>query len=185
MRKFLEIYLSFLKIGSFTIGGGYVMIPLMQDLAIKEKKWCTEEEVLEYVTIAQSLPGMFGANVATNIGYKVGGIVGSMCAVLGIITPSLLIITAFASVYDTVMEVDIIQNAFRGIQSAVLALLFLTALNLYKQAVKTNFQKVLLVIAVLLTIILNFSPFYLIISGIIIGIVYSTITSNKAEKEKE
>ncbi len=185
MNKFLEIYLSFLKIGSFTIGGGYVMIPLMQDLAVKDKKWCTEEEVLEYVTIAQSLPGMFGANVATNIGYKVGGLLGSTCAVLGMITPSLVIITAFASVYDKLMEIALIQNAFRGIQSAVLAILFLTALNLYKQAVKTNFQKFLLAVAILLTIFLNFSPFYLIISGIVIGIVHSIISGNKSKVEKE
>ncbi len=184
MNKLLEIYICFLKIGSFTIGGGYVMIPLMQDLAVKEKKWCNEEEVLEYITIAQSLPGMFGANVATNIGYKVGGLFGAACAVLGMITPSLVIITAFASVYDTLMEIAIIQNAFRGIQSAVLAILFLTALNLYKQAVKTNFQKFLLVIAILLTILLNFSPFYLIISGIVIGIVYSIINGSKVKEEE-
>ncbi len=181
MNKYLEIYLSFLKIGSFTIGGGYVMIPLMQDLAVKEKKWCTDEEVLEYVTIAQSLPGMFGANVATNIGYKVGGVLGAASAVLGMITPSLVIITAFASIYDTIMTIDIIQNAFKGIQSAVLALLTLTAINLYKQAVKTNFQKVLLALAVGLTMLLSFSPFYLIISGIVIGIVYSV---SKAKKEE-
>ncbi len=184
MNKLLEIYLCFLKIGSFTIGGGYVMIPLMQDLAVKEKKWCNEEEVLEYITIAQSLPGMFGANVATNIGYKVGGLFGAMCAVLGMITPSLVIITAFASVYDTIMTIDIIQNAVRGIQSAVLAILFLTALKLYKQAVKTNFQKLLLCIAILLTIFLNFSPFYLIISGIAIGVIYSIKTGTKVKEEK-
>ncbi len=184
MNKFLEIYLCFLKIGSFTIGGGYVMIPLMQDLAVKEKSWCNEEEVLEYITIAQSLPGMFGANVATNIGYKVGGLFGAMCAVLGMITPSLVIITAFASVYDTLMEINIIQNAFRGIQSAVLAILFLTALNLYKQAVKTNFQKFLLIVAILLTLLLNFSPFYLIISGIVIGIVYSIVKGAKVKEEE-
>ncbi len=184
MNKLLEIYLCFLKIGSFTIGGGYVMIPLMQDLAVKEKKWCNEEEVLEYITIAQSLPGMFGANVATNIGYKVAGLFGAMCAVLGMITPSLVIITAFASVYDTLMTIDIIQNAFRGIQSAVLAILFLTALKLYKQAVKTNFQKFLLCIAILLTIVFNFSPFYLIISGIVIGIIYSIKIGGKVKEEE-
>ncbi len=176
MNKFLEIYLAFLKIGSFTIGGGYVMVPLMQDLAIKEKKWCTDDEFLEYVTIAQSLPGMFGANVATNLGYKIGGVLGAGCAVLGMVTPSLVIITAFASVYDTLMSIDLIQNAFKGIQSAVLVLIFISAINLYKKAIKTKFQLFLLVIAMGLTIFLDFSPFYLIISGIIIGLVHSVLT---------
>ncbi len=183
MNKYLEIYLSFLKIGSFTIGGGYVMVPLMQELAIKQKNWCTDDEFLEYVTIAQSLPGMFGANVATNIGYKVGGTLGATCAVLGMITPSLVIITLFASIYDKLMTIDLIQNAFKGIQSAVLALIFISAINLYKKAIKTKFQIFLLVIAMGLTLFLNFSPFYLILSGIAIGLVHSIVTAKKEVKK--
>lgn len=183
MNKFFEIYLSFLKIGSFTVGGGYVMVPLMQELAIKQKGWCDEDEFLEYITIAQSCPGMFGANVATNIGYKIGGGFGAVASVSGMVTPSLVIITLFASVYDQLMSIEIIQNAFQGIQSAVLALIFITAINLYKKAVKTNFQKILLVVAMLLTIFLEFSPFYLIISGIVIGIIYS-ISSVEKKGEK-
>ncbi len=179
MNKFLEIYLAFLKIGSFTIGGGYVMVPLIQELAIKQKKWCNEDEFLEYVTIAQSLPGMFGANVATNIGYKVSGIWGAIGAVLGMITPSLVIITIFASVYDKLMSIELIQNGFKGIQSAVLALIFISAINLYKKAIKTKFQVLLLIIAMSLTLFINFSPFYLILSGIAIGLVHSIITAKK------
>ncbi len=179
MNKFLDIYLSFLKIGSFTIGGGYVMVPLMQELAIKQKNWCNDDEFLEYVTIAQSLPGMFGANVATNIGYKVGGLGGASSAVLGMITPSLVIITLFASIYDKIMTIELIQNGFKGIQSAVLALIFISAINLYKKAIKTKFQVFLLIVAMGLTLFLNFSPFYLILSGIAIGLMHSIISVKK------
>ncbi len=179
MNKNLEIYLSFLKIGSFTIGGGYVMVPLMQELAIKQKNWCTDDEFLDYVTIAQSLPGMFGANVATNLGYKVGGVLGATSAVLGMVTPSLIIITLFASVYDELMTIELIQNAFTGIQSAVLALIAVSAINLYKKAIKTKFQIFLLIIAMGLTLIIDFSPFYLILSGIAIGLIHSIYMAKK------
>ncbi len=184
MNKFLEIYLSFLKIGSFTVGGGYVMVPLMQDLAVKEKEWCTEDELLEYITIAQSLPGMFGANVATNIGYKIGGGFGVFCSVAGIVTPSLVIITLFASVYDLIMSIAWVQNAFKGIQSTVLALILVSAINLYKKAIKTNFQRFLLAVAILLTLFLKVSPFYLILSGIAIGVVYSILTAKEEQNKR-
>ncbi len=183
MNKYVEIYLSFLKIGSFTIGGGYVMVPLIQELAVKQKKWCTEDEILEYITIAQSLPGMFGANVGANIGYKVGGLLGAICAVLGIVTPSLVIITLFASVYDDLMAIESIQDAFKGIQSAVLALITIAAINLYKKAIKTKFQILLLVIVMGLTLFFSFSPFYLILSGIAIGVIHSVYMA-KSEVDK-
>lgn len=180
MNKYLEIYLDFLKIGSFTIGGGYVMVPIMEELAVKQKKWCTEDEVLEYITIAQSLPGMFGANVATNVGYKVGGGLGSFAAVSGMVTPSLVIITLFASVYDTLMQYQFAQNAFRGIQCAVLALILLTGVNLYKKSVKHRAQAILLIIVMGLTVFLDFNPFYLILSGLGIGVIVA-LTNKKAE----
>ncbi len=185
MKKFIELYLSFLKIGAFTIGGGYVMVPLMQELAVNQKDWCTDDEIMEYITIAQSLPGMFGANVATNVGYKVKGTLGAISALLGMITPSLVIITLFASVYDNLMEYEMMQNAFKGMQSAVVALIFLTVIKLYKKAIKKFFQNFIILMAIILTFIFNISPFYLILSGIIIGIVYSVIVVNKNKKVDE
>ncbi len=176
MNKLLDIYISFLKIGSFTIGGGYVMVPLIQDLAVNQKQWCEEDEVLEYITIAQSVPGMFGANVASNIGYKVKGIKGAISALLGMITPSFLITTIFASIYSNIMQYELVQNAFKGMQSAVVALILLTVVKLYKKSVKINFQRIILVSAVLLTLFINLSPFYLIVSGFLLGPIYTIIT---------
>ncbi len=182
MKKFVELYLSFLKIGAFTIGGGYVMVPLMQELAVKQKNWCSDEEVLDYITIAQSLPGMFGANVATNVGYKVKGTLGSIFAILGMITPSLVIITLFASLYDNLMQYEIMQNAFKGMQSAVVALIALTVINLYRKSIKKSFQNIIIIIAVIATLVFNISPFYLIIFGIILGIGYSIIIVNQKKR---
>ncbi len=185
MKKLIELYVSFLKIGAFTIGGGYVMVPLMQQLAVNEKKWCTDDEVSDYITIAQSLPGMFGGNVATNVGYKVKGVAGAIVSLLGIITPSIIIITLFASVYDEIMQYEIIQNAFKGMQSAVVALIFLTVINLYKNSVKKKFQNVIVITTIILSLIFGISPFYLIISGLLIGIVYSFFSTINNKKMNE
>ncbi len=185
MGKLIELYLAFLKIGAFTIGGGYVMVPLMQQLAVEQKGWCTDDEVMDYITIAQSLPGMFGANVATNVGYKVKGSLGAVFALLGMITPSLVIITLFASVYDNLMQYEVMQSAFKGMQSAVVALIFLTVIKLYKKSIKKFFQNFIILIAVIATFIFNISPFYLILSGIIIGIVYSVIVVKKKDDERK
>ncbi len=182
MIKLIELYLSFLKIGAFTIGGGYVMVPLMQQLAVEQKKWCTDEEVLDYITIAQSLPGMFGANVATNVGYKVKGTIGAVFALLGMVTPSLIIITLFASIYDELMQYELIKSSFKGMQSAVIALIFLTVIKLYKKSIKKSFQNIIIGISVIMSLIFDFSPFSLILSGIAIGVVYSVIIVVKNKK---
>ncbi len=160
------------------------MVPLIQDLAVKQKGWCNEDEILEYITIAQSLPGMFGANVATNVGYKVGGLLGSISAVAGMVTPSLVIITLFASIYDTIMQYEIVQNIFSGMKSAVLALIIVTSINLFKKAVKQRIQVAIFTLAIIASLFLGISPFYLIISGLIFGPIYSILlTYNRKEKK--
>ncbi len=179
MKDLIELYLSFLKIGSFTIGGGYVMVPLIQELAVNQKKWCTEDEVIEYITIAQSIPGMFGANVASNIGYKKKGVLGAIFALLGMVTPSLVIITIFASIYNNIMEYELVQSAFKGMQSAVVTLILLTVIKLYKKSVKINFQRLVLIISIILILFFNISPFYLILSGLLIGPLYIAIVNRK------
>ncbi len=179
MNKYLELYLSFLKIGSFTLGGGYVMVPLIQNMAVDNKKWCTEKEMIDFISIAQSVPGMFGGNVATNVGYKVGGFFGSICALAGIVTPSIIIITLFASIYEVLMSNIFIANAFRGIQSAVVALIIMAIIRIYKGGIKNNFQKILIIFFILLSVLFNVNPFYLVVIGMFLGAIYNIILIRK------
>ncbi len=172
LHKLLDLYLTFLKIGTFTIGGGYAMLPIMQTEAVDNKKWCTEEEVTNYITLAQSLPGMFAANVAGSIGNKVSGVLGAFTAVLGVITPSIVIISIFANFYYILTEPGIIQDFFNGLRNGVYALIFIACLRLYKNAVKSNAQLILFIIILVLYFVFKISPFYLMIIGCFSGIVY-------------
>ncbi len=175
LHKLLDLYLTFLKIGSFTVGGGYAMIPIMQTEAVDTKKWCTEEEVVNYVTLAQSLPGMFAANVAGSIGLKLAGTLGAFLAVLGVITPSIVIISIFANFYYLLTEPGIIQDFFNGLRNGVYALIFIAALRLYKNAVQSKAQVILFIVILLLYFVLKISPFYLMIIGCFSGIIYKIL----------
>lgn len=172
LKILLELYLTFLKIGSFTIGGGYAMLPIMQTEAVDNKKWCTEEEVVNFIAISQSLPGMFAANLAASIGNKLAGVLGAFFAVLGTITPSLVVISLFASFYNELTTVTILQNFFIGLRYGVYSLILIASFRMYGTTVKTTFQKVLFASIFILYFGLNISPFYLIILGCLTGIIY-------------
>ncbi|MFV0519996.1 MAG: chromate transporter [Lachnospirales bacterium] len=171
-KMLLELYLTFLKIGSFTVGGGYAMLPIMQTEAVDNKKWCTEEEVVNYITVAQSLPGMFAANVSGSIGNKMAGTLGAIVSVLGTITPSLVIISIFATYYDILTKPGMLQDFFVGLRYGVYSLILIASFRMHGSAVKSNFQKVLFITIFILYFIFNVSPFILIIFGTIIGIIY-------------
>ncbi len=174
-HKLLDLYLTFLKIGSFTIGGGYAMLPIMQTEAVDKKKWCTEEEVVNYITVAQSLPGMFAANVAGSIGNKLGGFLGAFLAVLGVITPSIVVISLFANFYQILTEPGVLQDFFNGLRNGVYALIILACLRLYKNAVTTKAQLILFILILILYFLFNISPFYLLLIGCFSGIFYKYI----------
>ena len=119
MNIFLELLISFVKIGFLTIGGGYVMLPMMQSELIDKKHWITEEELLDYYAVGQSTPGIIAVNVATFVGYKKAGVTGGIVATLGIISPSLIIITALAGVIQSIDQYPNVQKAMSGINVAV------------------------------------------------------------------
>ncbi len=181
-HKLLDLYITFLKIGSFTIGGGYAMLPIMQTEAVDTKNWCTEEEVTNYITLAQSLPGMFAANVAGSIGNKLAGVLGAFFAVLGVITPSIIIISIFANFYHLITEPGILQDFFNGLRSGVYALIFLACLRIYKNAVNTKAQLFLFVLILFLYFIANIQPFYLMLIGCFSGILYKHIEERLSKK---
>ena len=122
-KNILPLFLTFMKIGTFTFGGGYAMIPLIQREAAENKKWIKEEEMLDVVSIAESTPGPIAINAATYVGYRAGGFIGSVAATLGVVIPSLLIIMGVSFILDAFKDSKLVSDAFKGIRAGVLALI--------------------------------------------------------------
>ena len=133
----LQLFLTFFKIGTFTFGGGYAMIPLIQREAAEKHGWVTDEDILEIVAIAESTPGPIAINAATFVGYRARGFLGALCATLGVVLPSFLIILAIASVLREFRENVYVQYAFRGIRCGVLALILKAMWGMYKKSKKS------------------------------------------------
>lgn len=181
MNIFLELLISFVKIGFLTIGGGYVMLPMMQSELIEKKHWITEEELLDYYAVGQSTPGIIAVNVATFVGYKKAGITGGIVATLGIIAPSLIIITALAGVIQSIDQYPNVQKAMSGINVAVCALITDATLNFIKKGVK-NFVTLLVLLASFLLIYYVKVPSYLIVLGAAFLGTITYFVKNKMKK---
>lgn len=184
MNIFLELLISFVKIGFLTIGGGYVMLPMMQSELIDKKHWITEEELLDYYAVGQSTPGIIAVNVATFVGYKKAGITGGIVATLGIISPSLIIITALAGVIQSIDQYPNVQKAMSGINVAVCALITDATLNFIKKGVK-NFVTLLVLLASFLLIYYVKVPSYLIVLGAAFLGTITYFVKNKMKKTVE
>lgn len=184
MNIFLELLISFIKIGFLTIGGGYVMLPMMQSELIEKKHWITEEELLDYYAVGQSTPGIIAVNVATFVGYKKAGITGGIVATLGIISPSLIIITALAGVIQSIDQYPNVQKAMSGINVAVCALITDATLNFIKKGVK-NFVTLLVLLASFLLIYYVKVPSYLIVLGAAFLGTITYFVKNKMKKNVE
>lgn len=184
MNIFLELLISFVKIGFLTIGGGYVMLPMMQSELIEKKHWITEEELLDYYAVGQSTPGIIAVNVATFVGYKKAGVTGGIVATLGIISPSLIIITALAGVIQSIDQYPNVQKAMSGINVAVCALITDATLNFIKKGVK-NFVTLLVLLASFLLIYYVKVPSYLIVLGAAFLGTITYFVKNKMKKNVE
>lgn len=184
MNIFLELLISFIKIGFLTIGGGYVMLPMMQSELIDKKHWITEEELLDYYAVGQSTPGIIAVNVATFVGYKKAGITGGIVATLGIISPSLIIITALAGVIQSIDQYPNVQKAMSGINVAVCALITDATLNFIKKGVK-NFVTLLVLLVSFLLIYYVKVPSYLIVLGAAFLGTITYFVKNKMKKNVE
>lgn len=134
MKFYWETFKTFFKIGAFTLGGGYAMIPIIETEVVEKRKWIGKEEFLDLIAIAQSCPGVFAINISVFIGYKLRKIRGAFCTALGTALPSFLIILLIAMFFHRFMEVGWIAAMFRGIRPAVVALIAVPTFNLAKRA---------------------------------------------------
>lgn len=136
MKLLWELFLTFAKVGVMTFGGGMAMLPILQREVVENKGWATDEELVDYFAISQCTPGIIAVNTATFVGQKQRGVLGGIVATLGIVFPSLIIITALAGVINSFSHLDWVQHAFAGIRVCVCVLIFNATLKLLKGSVK-------------------------------------------------
>lgn len=179
MKLLFEMFISFFKIGAFTIGGGYAMLPLIQREVVKNKKWIDEEDFLDMVVVSQSAPGPLAVNISVFTGYKVRGIPGLIATVLGATLPSFLIIILVASIFIGIESNPIVESIFKGIRPAVVALIAVPVIRLGVSA-KVNKKNFILPASVaILVAFLNVNPIYVILSLIALGLIVVFIRRRK------
>ena len=188
-KEYLSLFLTMLKIGLFTFGGGYAMIALLENEFVEKKKWIEKDEFLDVAAIAESTPGPIAINAATYIGYKNAGIIGSVMATLGICIPSFVIIFAISLFFDAFLSLTLVAYAFKGIQICVVYLILSAGLKILKQMKKTVFNIIIILITLICMVVLSlfavkFSTiFYILISGAFGVVVYFLGKLKKEEKQ--
>ncbi len=184
MKKLLNLFWVFFKIGAFTFGGGYAMIPIIQKEVVENKKWVTDDDILNVIAIAESTPGPIAINSATFIGYKVAGVLGAACATLGVVIPSFVIITVIAFFLNKFSEYEAVQYAFYGIRAGVLALVIKALITMYKKMPKTAIAYGIALFAFVASLvfdIINISIIYVILACAVIGLVSSLFKIKEVE----
>ena len=167
----LDLYMTFFRIGIFTFGGGLTMLPLLKYELVEQKKWITEDRLLECYAIGQCTPGIIAVNTATYVGYLRKGILGGICATLGMASPSVIIITVVAVFLKSFMEYAVIQHALMGIRGAVCALMLNTAFSLAKKSLISAMCIVICVVAFILAFFTKIPTILIIVLAGISGVV--------------
>ncbi|HZK56910.1 MAG TPA: chromate transporter [Clostridia bacterium] len=170
MTELWELFTMFFRIGAFTFGGGFAMLPIIQKEIVEVKGWSTDEEVIDYFAIGQCTPGVIAVNTATFIGYKRKGIIGGIVATAGIILPSLIIITVITTFFKQFQHNRIVQYAFGGIRVGVVALIANTVLRMFKQVVKNRVCIAIFIVAFIFVAFTDFSPIIVIVAAALLGI---------------
>ena len=161
----------FSRIGGFTFGGGYAMLPIIQKEIVEKRNWATNEEIIDYYAIGQCTPGIIAINTATFIGYKRKKLIGAIFATGGMVFPSLVIITIIAKFFQHFQDYNIIQNAFGGVRIVVVALVANTVVNMFRQSVKDFMGVIIFLFAFMAIGFINISPIPVIITSALIGVV--------------
>ena len=188
-KEYLKLFLTMLKIGLFTFGGGYAMIALLENEFVAKKNWLEKDEFLNVAAIAESTPGPIAINAATYIGYKRAGIVGSIIATLGICIPSFLIIYTISLFFDAFLSLTFVAYAFKGIQICVVYLILSAGVRMLKQMKKKAFNVTVVTLTLVCMVTLSlfavkFSTIlYILISGAAGVLIYLIEKLRKEDKD--
>jgi len=172
----------FFKIGCFTFGGGYAMIPLIEREIVNNKKWIKEEEIVDIFAVSQAVPGAIAINSSTFVGYKIAGYKGSLAATMGVVLPSFGIITIIAAFLSAFQENPVVQAAFMGIRSAVVALILVAVIRMTQTSVKDILTALIAFLTVILILVLNIHPVITIVLGGLVGVVIFAFFPEKSKR---
>lgn len=171
MKLLLDLFLAFARVGVMTFGGGYAMIPILEREIVDRHGWATEEELMDYYAVGQCTPGVIAVNTATFIGYKTAGSLGGVVATLGVVFPSVVIITLIAGILTNFADVPQVKSAFAGIRVCVCVLIFNAVLKLWKKAVVDKWTLALFLGVFLLSVFFSVSPVIFVVVCAAAGIV--------------
>lgn len=184
-QKLLTLFWTFFKIGAFTFGGGYAMIPLIQREVVETHKWIEEEDILDTMVIAQSAPGALAINSATLIGYKVAGFWGAALSTLGVILPSYVIISVLSLFIMQFKELKYVAYAFEGIRAGVVVLIINAVVKLSKNCRSGVFNLCIICAVFLLSTFTKFNVIYMLAISAVVGIVYHMFLIKDMKKEEK
>jgi len=170
-----ELFKTFFYLGATTIGGGYAMIGFIEKIVVDDKKWLSHEELLDILAVSQATPGAIAINAATYVGKKASGKAGAILASLGVILPSILIISLLYPLLIVSFEHEKLNSLFKGIQLAVVALIINSVISIFSKGIKGVFPKLIFVFSLLCLFFTNINPIYLIILGGISNLIYTII----------
>ena len=168
---YLELFLTFAKVGVMTFGGGYAMLPILQREVVEKKGWATEEELADYFAIGQCTPGIIAVNTATFIGQKQKGGSGGIAATLGLVFPSLIIITFLADIISRISHLPVVENAFAGVRVCVCVLIFNSVRKLWQKSVVDVKTGIMFGVIVLCALLTDLSPVVFVLIAAVLGIV--------------
>lgn len=179
MNIYLKIFTCFAKIGAFTIGGGYAMIPIIQREVVEKNKWISEEDFLDVLAISQSAPGILAVNISIFLGYRLRGTRGSIVATLGSALPSFLIILLIAMFFAGYQDNPTVVSIFKGIRPVVVSLIAVPMINMAKKAKLNIYTGILAAATALLIVFLKVSPLYILL---VTGVIFTTVTTWRKRK---
>lgn len=183
MSELIELFIVFFKLGAFTIGGGIAMLPLLQNTLIEEKRWFSKEEFVDIVAVCQSLPGIIAINMATFVGYKRKGFIGSLVATIGVTLPSFVMILLIATFISNLGENPYVNGAMSGLRAAALGLVIVAIIQLAPSAVKSIWAIIAAALSFVLIAIFNVNTAYVILLFVLLGIASTLVSGAKAASE--
>ncbi len=173
--ELLKLFFTFFRIGLFTIGGGYAMIPLIEKYVVERNRWLSKEEFVDLLAVAQSAPGVFAVNMSIFIGYKLKKLRGAVAAAFGCVVPSVIIILLIAMFFNGFRENEVVNNVFKGLRPAVVALIAAPVFSLAKSA-RIGWTNVWIpILSALLIVAVGLSPVYIIMLAVVGGIVWGRV----------
>jgi chromate transporter len=172
VKKYWEMFVTFFKIGAFTIGGGYAMVPLIEKEVVGNKRWIEKEEFIDMLALAQSAPGPIAVNTAVFVGYKTGGYPGIILTVLGSVLPSFIIILIIAGLFTGIKDNPAVEKIFKGIRPAVVALIAAPVYRLAKNSGINRKTIAIPVTVVLMVVFVKISAVYVILASALGGILF-------------